>query len=354
MPDQDKSTELVSLVTDAINNKRKLNIVGGNSKSFYGRKTEGEPVHVTGHTGVLNYEPSELVITARAGTALSDIESLLAKEGQRLIFEPPYFSETATLGGTIATGINGPCRPWTGSARDSVLGVKIINGRGEILSFGGEVMKNVAGYDVSRLMVGSMGTLGILLDVSLRLLPLPEKTTTLIIERIDEEVINYFTKLNSQFLPLSAMAYLENRLYVRLSGNAASVDAAKKLIGGNTFDESDFWTSIREQSHDFFKQAGTLWRVSVPPATALMKELPGSWLIDWGGAQRWFISDMKAEELRSIVKKANGHATIYRNKNKISDVFHPLTEAQEHLHRMVKQAFDPDGIFNSGRLYANF
>jgi glycolate oxidase FAD binding subunit len=353
MSEQDKSKELATLIVDANKDERKLNIVGGNSKLFYGRQIEGDVVHLAEHAGVINYEPSELVITARAGTNLSEIEKELANKNQRLVFEPPHFGETATLGGAIATGLNGPCRPWSGSARDSVLGVRMINGQGEILSFGGEVMKNVAGYDVSRLMAGSLGTLGILLDVSLRLLPLTEKTLTLAIDCSDEEVILRCVEINKQFLPLTAMTYYKNRLYIRLSGNAASVDAAKKLLGGDVFDDNQFWLSIREQTHEFFKQTGTLWRLSVPPATALMNDLSGHWLIDWAGAQRWFISDMDAEEIRTKVKAVNGHATIYRNMNNVDDVFHPLTTEQEHLHRMVKEAFDPNGIFNSGRLYKN-
>ena len=351
MSDQDKSNELAELVINAINDKQVLNIRGGNSKSFYGRNTQGELISTTEHSGVTNYEPGELVITARAGTRLNEIESVLENKNQSLVFEPPHFKETATLGGAIATGINGPCRPWTGSARDAVLGVKMINGKGEILSFGGEVMKNVAGYDVSRLMTGSLGTLGILLEVSLKVLPIPEKTQTLLIDCNDENVIQRCVEINKQFLPLSAMAYFQNQLFIRLSGNTASVDAATKQLGGQIYDNNKFWISIREQTHSFFNQKGSLWRISVPPATPFMKELSGEWLIDWAGAQRWFISDMNHGQIRDIVKEANGHATLFINDNNVDDVFHPLTTTQEKLHRMIGKAFDPNGVFNTGRLY---
>lgn len=353
MKDQDNSNELVSIVMDAINDKRVLNITAGNSKVFYGREPEGEHISILEHSGVTNYEPGELVITARAGTSLTEIESILKSKNQRLVFEPPHFNETATLGGAIATGINGPCRPWSGSARDSALGVRMINGRGEILSFGGEVMKNVAGYDVSRLMTGSLGTLGLLLDVSLKVLPISEKTKTIIIDCDDEEVIQHCVEINRKFLPISAMACFQNQLYIRLSGNAASVDSAVKQLGGKLYENDEIWSSISEQTHSFFNQAGTLWRISVPSATPLMKKLTGEWLIEWGGAQRWFISDMDHKEIRKEVESFHGHATIFKNKNNADEVFQTLTSVQTHLHRMVREAFDPNGVFNSGRLYKN-
>ena len=353
MSDQDKSNELVELVVEAVNDKRVLNITGGNSKAFYGRKPEGDLLSTLEHSGVVNYEPGELVITARAGTSLSEIESILTSKNQRLVFEPPHFSESATLGGAIATAIDGPCRPWSGSARDSVLGVKMINGQGEILSFGGEVMKNVAGYDVSRLMTGSLGTLGLLLEVSLKVLPISEITKTITIDCNNDDVIQRCVEINKQFLPISAMTYVQDQLYIRLSGNTASVDAAVKQLGGKLNEDNEIWFSIREQTHSFFNQTGTLWRISVPPATPIMKELSGEWLIDWGGAQRWFISDMDHEEIRNKVQAVNGHATIFKNDNNVDDVFQPLTSAQLQLHRMLGKAFDPNGVFKSGRLYKN-
>ena len=353
MSEQDKSNELAELVVDAINDKRVLNIIGGNSKSFYGRKAEGEVITTTEHSGVTNYEPGELVITARAGTSLTEIETLLKSKNQRLVFEPPHFSDTTTLGGAIATGINGPCRPWSGSARDSVLGVKMINGQGQILSFGGEVMKNVAGYDVSRLMTGSLGTLGILLEISLKVLPVSEKTKTIIIDCDDDNIIQRCVEINRQFLPITAMTYYKKQLYIRLSGNTASVDAAIKKLEGSVVEDNDFFSSIREQTHSFFNQSGTLWRISIPPATPHMESLSGEWLIDWGGAQRWLISDMEAEAIRSIVKAENGHATIFKSDNNVDDVFQPLNNVQLHLHRMIRKAFDPSNVFNSGRLYKN-
>ncbi|PHS71131.1 MAG: glycolate oxidase subunit GlcE [Methylophaga sp.] len=349
----DNSKQLALIVNDAIKNKQPLKIFGGNSKSFYGPKSKGEPVCVAEHCGVINYQPEELVLTVRAGTTLSEIESILAEQNQKLIFEPPHFGAKATIGGAISSDINGPSSPWFGSVRDAVLGVKIINGQGEILHFGGEVMKNVAGYDVSRLMVGSMGTLGLLLEISLRILPLEKKTITFLLETTEEEAIQRCSQLNRQHLPLSAMVYYNNLLYIRLSGNIASVNSAYKTLGGELLTDNNFWYSIREHTHPFFYQTGTLWRISVPPATPPINDLDGHWLIDWGGAQRWFISDMAAEVVYAKVADVHGHATIYRNIDSIGDVFHPLTTSQRHLHKMVKQAFDPHRIFNPGRLYAD-
>jgi len=354
MPDLDKSNELALHVLDAIENKHKLNIIGGSSKIFYGNQTQGAPVQIEGHSGISNYQPGELVITARAGTSLSEIESTLAEKNQSLIFEPPHFGKTATLGGTIASGIDGSSRPWTGAVKDAVLGVKIINGRGDILRFGGEVMKNVAGYDVSRLMVGSMGTLGILLEVSLKVLPLSKKTITLMFKTTLEKAIQRCSKLNNQCLPVSGMVYYDEQLYIRLSGNESSVDSAQNYLGGEHHLDNDFWSSIRELTHPFFKQKGRLWRISVPPATPPMNGLSGHWLIDWGGAQRWLISHLDADIIRGQTEAVHGHATLFRNDNNDIDVFHPLTPAQKHLHEVVKNAFDPHRLFNPGRLYKYF
>lgn len=351
MSNLDKSKELALQVLDAIENKHKLNIIGGNSKLFYGNNARGIAVHVGEHYGIENYQPSELVITARSGTSLSEIESVLAEKNQSLIFEPPHFSKRATLGGAIAAGIEGPSRPWTGAVKDAVLGVKIINGRGEILRFGGEVMKNVAGYDVSRLMVGSMGTLGILLEVSLKVLPISKKTITLMFETTEADAIQECSRLNNRCLPISAMVYHDEKFYVRLSGNAASVDSARDSLNGENHSDNEFWSSIREHTHPFFKQKGNLWRISVPPATLPINELSGQWLIDWGGAQRWLISDMDANIIREKTEAVNGHATLFRNDISDIEVFHPLTPVQKRLHEVVKNAFDPHGLFNPGRLY---
>ena len=351
MSDLDKSKELALHVRDAISRKYELNIIGGDSKRFYGGDIKGESISIAEHSGVINYQPNELVISARAGTPLKEIESVLAEKKQRLLFEPPHYGNTATIGGTVAANMNGPTRPWTGGVKDAVLGVKIINGNGEVLRFGGEVMKNVAGYDVSRLMVGSMGTLGILLEVSMKVLPLENKTITLMYELTEEKAIHRCNELNRQYLPLSAMSYYDNVLYVRLSGHEASVDAAYKTLGGELLNDANFWFSIREQSHSFFKQQGNLWRISVPAATLSMQELSTKSFIDWGGAQRWLISDMSAEEIREITAAVSGHATLFRRGDKNNDVFHSLTNNQKALHQMIKQAFDPHGIFNPGRMY---
>ena len=354
MSDSDKSKQLALQVCDAINDKRKLNITAGNSKAFYGGNIIGEPVSVSEHSGIINYQPGELVITARAGTPLQEVEAILAEKKQRLLFEPPHFASTATLGGTIAADISGPVRPWSGSVKDALLGINMINGHGETLKFGGEVMKNVAGYDVSRLMVGSMGTLGILLDVSLKVLPAERKTITLVFDASEESAIQQCNKINRQYLPVSGMMHYQGKLYIRLSGNTASVESAKTALGGEESDNNPIWQEVREQTHAFFEQKGTLWRLSVAPATPPIKTIPGSWLIDWGGAQRWLISDSDASHIRSETSKLGGHATIFRGSSETRDMaFHPLNKIQKELHQRIKQAMDPHLLFNPGRLYSD-
>jgi glycolate oxidase FAD binding subunit len=350
---QDVQT-LSEQVREAAASGTALAIQGGNSKTFYGRAVNGTPLSVTQYSGIIDYTPSELVISARAGTTLSELEDTLAAEGQMLAFEPPHFAASATLGGTIACGLSGPRRPYAGAARDFVLGVNCINGRGEQLRLGGQVMKNVAGYDLSRTLTGSLGTLAVLLDVHLKVLPKPQQEITLYQDCSADEAIQRCNRWAGQALPLSGASHDEGQLMIRLSGSAGSVSAAARALGGEQLDESNtFWQQLREQQLPFFTSASTLWRLSVPPASAPLV-LDGHWLLDWGGAQRWLASDLPAQDIRLAAAAAGGHATLFRGGDRDSDIFHPLPPALLALHQRIKQTFDPAGILNPGRLYREF
>ncbi|CAI8736308.1 glycolate oxidase subunit GlcE [Methylocaldum szegediense] len=350
----DLSESLRQAVSDAGNLGTPLMIVGSGSKAFYGRKAAGNFLEVAGHAGILRYEPTELVITARCGTRLSDIESALAECGQMLPFEPPYFGQDATLGGTLACGFSGPRRPFAGSARDCMLGCRILNGKGEVLSFGGEVMKNVAGFDVSRLMVGAMGTLGVILEASLKVCPKPEHELTVCFESSVEHALSAMNRWCSEPWPLSGLAYDGNRIYIRLSGSERAVDAVYRKFGGEILEDGNaFWEDLREQRHEFFRADGNLWRISLAPATPVL-DVPGDWFYDWGGALRWLKTDAPAEAVFRAAEAAGGHATLFRGDSGDGRVFQPLSEGLKCLHANLKKAFDPNGLFNPGRFYENF
>jgi glycolate oxidase FAD binding subunit len=341
------------VVRAASGRRAPLRLRGGGTKDFYGQALEGEVHDTRGYNGIVAYEPSELVITARCGTTLADIETAMSGHGQLLAFEPPHFGEGATLGGTVAAGLSGPRRQAAGALRDFVLGVKVMDGRGEVLAFGGQVMKNVAGYDVSRLMAGSLGTLGIILEVSLKALPRPAAETTLRLELPEDKAIETLNKWGGKPLPISASAWTGGELGVRLSGAAAAVAAAQKKIGGERVDREQgerFWAGIREQTDPFFRNDAPLWRISVPSATAPLK-LPGEPLIEWGGALRWLCTRADARTVRDAAKRAGGHATLFRGGDKAVGVFQPLAPALMKIHRELKREFDPQGIFNRGRMY---
>jgi len=349
------TNELRERVLAASESETPLDIRGSGSKSFLGRRPAGEPLEVAGHAGIVNYQPKELVITARCGTALEEIEAALAEQGQMLPFEPPRFGPGATVGGTIACGLSGPARPYLGSARDLVLGTRVLTGRGEVLRFGGEVMKNVAGYDVSRLMTGAYGTLGVLLDVSLKVLPVPAATRTLTQERPAASAIELMNRWAGRPLPITATCFDGERLYVRLAGAETGVNQAAKDIGGEPLDEADaFWRDkIREQGHAFFAGNLPLWRLSVPQSAPPL-ELPGKQLVEWGGAQRWLRGEADAETVRAAAARVGGHASLFRGGDRDGQIFHPLPPVLMTLHRNLKQAFDPKGLLNPGRLYADF
>lgn len=352
--DRDCTSELTERVAAAAASGEALEIRGAGTKRFMGRVPRGTPLELATHRGIIEYQPKELVVTARAGTRLADIESTLAEQGQCLPFEPPHFGADATIGGTIACGLSGPARPYAGSARDHVLGTRVLTGRAQVMRFGGEVMKNVAGYDLPRLMTGAFGTLGVLLDVSLKVMPLHAAERALVQERSAAEALRRMNEWARTPLPITATCYDGLRLYVRLAGAETAVASAAASIGGEALpDGADFWrTRIREQGHRFFEHKGNLMRLSVPPTSPFDESL-GSQLIEWGGAQRWLYGTRSAVSLRRAVADLGGHLALFKADEdaRRGDVFHPLSAPSMRLHQALKRAFDPQGVFNPGRLY---
>lgn len=349
--------EIINDLTDKIRaaaaNKTPLCIRGGGSKDFYGGPLRGEALDVGAYRGIVDYEPTEIVITARAGTPLAEIEAALREKGQMLAFEPPHFGSDSTLGGCIAAGLSGPRRPYAGAARDFVLGVRMLDGTGNDLRFGGRVIKNVAGFDVSRLMVGSLGTLGVILEVSLKVLPLPAAETTLRFEKTAAEAVALVNQWAGQPLPVSATAWVGGDLIARMSGAAAAIDAAVKKLGGARIASESatrFWHGIREHTHPYFNTDQSLWRLSLKATTPPLN-LPGAQLIEWGGALRWLATDADARTVRAAAALGGGHATLFRCSGKSSAVFQPLPPALMTIHRNLKRTFDPAGILNPGRMY---
>ena len=413
--------QLAETLIEASASKTPLRIVGGGTKDFYGNPTTGETLSTSAYRGIIEYEPTELVITARAGTPLAEIESAMKEKGQMLAFEPPHFGtspsplapthepprragsltlpsppgrrardegrdatftasirdarvvaslplagegsgmlampkmDAATLGGCIAAGLSGPRRAYAGAVRDLVLGVRILDGKGTDLRFGGQVMKNVAGYDVSRLMAGAMGTLGVILEVSLKTLPLPAAEITLHQQRNEADAIRLMNEWAGQPLPISATAWCGGELSIRLSGAASAVEAARTKLGGNVVDAAQaekFWHGIRDHTDPYLAHGGALWRLSVK-STAPAITLPGQQMIEWSGALRWLHTDAAADVVRNAAAAADGHATLFRGGECAEGVFHPLSPTLAAIHRKLKQAFDPAGILNRGRLYNN-
>ena len=332
-----------------------LRIRGSGTKDWYGQELNGEVLDTTVFSGIVAYDPTELVITARAGTTLREIGKALAEKKQMLAFEPPRFDGLATIGGIVASGLSGPRRQAVGSVRDFVLGTVLMDGKGEVLNFGGQVMKNVAGYDVSRLLTGSLGTLGLLLEVSVKVLPRPFAQHSLQFAMSQEEALHHLNVWGGQPLPLSASCWVNGYLYVRLSGAQAAVDAAIAKMGGTELPEAEaFWDSVREQEHEFFQAAPAgLWRLSVP-TTATPLSLQGEQMIEWGGAQRWLKTSTDAATIRAAATAAGGHATLHRGGDKTVGVFQPLAPAVARIHHNLKNTFDPAGVFNPRRMYTDF
>ncbi|MHB8353111.1 MAG: glycolate oxidase subunit GlcE [Burkholderiales bacterium] len=340
--------------------KTPLRLTGGGSKDFYGGPLSGEIFDTRSYAGIVDYDPTELVITARCGTPLNQIETALAAYAQMLAFEPPHFGDSATVGGAIAVGLSGPRRATAGSARDFVLGVKLMNGQGEVMNFGGRVMKNVAGFDVSRLIAGSLGTLGLLLEVSLKILPLPAAEATLRFEVPQGKALDLINGWAGRSLPISATCWEarddEGVLTLRLSGANAAVAAARGLLGGERVgDAITFWCELREQRATFFAAELPLWRLSLPSVTPPL-DLPGTQLIEWGGSLRWLKSNAPAERIRAAVIESGGHATLFRGSDEArgAGVFQDLPPTLMALQKKLKHVFDPAGIFNPGRMYRAF
>ena len=368
----DHNDPALQVLIDRVNAARdagaKLRIRGGGSKDFYGEAPQGDVLDTRELKGTSSYEPSELVVTTRCGTSLAELEALLATKGQCLPFEPPHFGDpnievrhrSATVGGMVAAGLSGPSRAAVGAVRDYVLGATMLNGRGEVLSFGGQVMKNVAGYDVSRLLAGSLGTLGVILEVSLKVMPVAPATVTLRMEINQAEALEKLNVWGGQPIPLNASAWWGGNLIVRLRGALAAVHAARVRLGGDIVEPEfavPFWEGLRDHTDEFFTAAhkavdtgASLWRLSVPQtAPALL--LSGELMIEWAGGQRWLCSALPASTVRDAASKVGGHATLFASKDKSPGVFAPLQPPLDRIHREVKKSFDPSGIFNPGRLY---
>jgi len=343
--DGDLTEKLKATAKQTLVKKQTLRIVGGGSKISLQTANADVELDLFGHSGVISYEPSELYITARAGTPMAEIEASLAGHNQMLACEPPHFGETATLGGVVACGFSGSRRPFGGAVRDHILGVKIINGAGEVLQFGGQVMKNVAGFDVSRLMVGARGTLGVLLEISIKVMPRPELEETLLFECPLADAPKRMSELARRSIPVSALAWAEDHIFLRLSGTAAAINAAHVQIGGEASGSENFWESVGEQTHPFFARNTPLWRLSLPPTVFL--DMPEEEvLMDWGGGLRWWHTDKPAAEIEALASEHGGYAYLFRNAP-------PAIGATPSagllaIHRHLKKSFDPHGIFNPG------
>ncbi len=341
--------ELRAQISEAAASGGAIEIIGGGSKRFYGESVAASPIDVSAHSGIIDYDPAELVITLRAGCRLAKVEALLAEQRQMFGFEPPCFGEDATIGGMVATGLAGPRRAYAGSIRDFVLGVKLLDSRGQVLQFGGRVIKNVAGFDVSRLMVGALGTLGIILEVSIRVVPQFETDITLAYEHASaDEHIRWVNQLGSEPYPLSASLWYDGRSLLRLSGSEQGVGQASAQLGGEEVEKD--WSEVKEQRLDFFDRAEPLSRISLPPTTPDL--LPGEpQLIEWGGAQRWLRGKADVAAVRDQVASVGGGLCAFRHHAPDVPRFHPLAPAMLALQRNLKASFDPAGIFNPGKLY---
>jgi glycolate oxidase FAD binding subunit len=366
----DQSAEFAARLADAAARRAPVRIRAGGTKDFYGQAFDGELFDPRGHTGIIDYEPTELVVTVRAGTRLADLEAALSARDQLLPFEPPHFGAAATVGGCVAAGLAGPRRaangPVSGSVRDFMLGCRLLDGRGQRLSFGGTVMKNVAGYDVARALAGSLGTLGLLLDLSLKVLPRPAAEATLRFELDEPTALHQLNTWAGQPLPISASAWCGGTLALRLSGARAAVRSAAQRLGGETVasEPADaFWSSLREQTATFFAGDLPLWRLSLPSTAApvgaaLAGDDGAGQLIEWGGAQRWLRTRAAVEQVRARAATLGGHATVFRtgaggaSVDRAGGVFTPLSPPLLAIHRRLKAEFDPAGILNPGRMFA--
>ncbi len=355
---QDALQTIADKLRKAAEQGRPVRVRGGGTKDFYGQQLCGELLDTRPLAGITAYEPSELVVTVGAGTRLGDLQDALAERQQYLPFEPPQFGNAGTVGGMVAAGLAGPARASAGGVREHVLGVQMLNGKGERLKFGGQVMKNVAGYDVSRLMAGSMGTLGVIVEVSLKVLPLPPAECTLLFELSETSARQQLNRWGGQPLPINASCWSGGQLAVRLRGARAAIESAQRSMGGSALEPERAtrqWAAVRDQSLPSFRLAPgeALWRVSVPD-TATPLNL-GPTLIEWHGALRWLrLPPDAAPRVRAAAARAGGHATLFRGGDGRVPVFTPMPAPLARIHAQLKQAFDPAGILNPGRMFFDF
>jgi len=372
--------------TAPIPEDRLLRVRGGGSKDFFGAGLRGAALSTQGLQGIVSYEPTELVVTVRAGTPLAELEAVLLEKNQCLPFEPPHFGlpGATTVGGMVAAGLSGPARASVGAAKDYVLGARFVNGRGEHLTFGGQVMKNVAGYDVSRLLAGSWGTLGVITEVSLKVLAFAPCEATLVCDVDQPVALTLLHRWGSQPLPLNASCWVDDpvdsaalrkQLFVRLRGAVAAVEAAlprmradvlahggQAQVMANTEAEPD-WLAARDQRLPFFKAPVAsdlcLWRLSVAQ-TAPVLDVPYAQLIEWHGGQRWLWAPASAAaHLHAMARGAGGHATLFRRPaSALADadagapVFALQDTTQTRIQSALQAQFDPDGVFNTRRLHS--
>ena len=372
---------LIDAVRQAAADGRTLRLRGGGSKDFWGQSLTGEVLSTRDYRGIVSYEPSELVVTVRCGTPLAELEAALAEKGQSLAFEPPHFGDDATVGGMVAAGLSGPSRATVGAVRDYILGARFINGLGEHLTFGGQVMKNVAGYDVSRLMAGSWGTLGLITEVSLKVLPLAPAEGTLMIAGLAQgPALDLLHRWGGQPLPLNASAWVRDTtaqpvadyLFVRLRGAVAAVQSAVVKMSADAValgaqvqamdnaEAAQDWRASNEQTLPFFDAPSPdacLWRLSVPQ-TASVLDLPYAQYMEWQGAQRWLWAPASAAAaVRELAQKVGGHATLFRasakhaEADKAAGVNTPLDAVQQRIQQQLQKQFDPKGVFATGRLH---
>ena len=335
--ESDQTAKLVDALRNALARARPIRIVGAGSKPWSAGHLDGERLSLAGHVGIIDYHPEELVLQARSGTPLDVLSAFLAHHRQALPWEPPRFGGQGTLGGAVASGLAGPGRPWQGAVRDAVLGVEMLNGKGERLVFGGQVMKNVAGYDLSRLQAGAQGALGLLLSASVRLMPLPEAEATCILEcdrAASQNLVRNWARLP---WPVSATCFLDGRLHVRLSGAQSSVAEAARKIGGERTDAASIWPQLRDRELPCFQvpEGATLWQIHCPPAADWP---PEDCVVEWAGARRWWSTNLSA---RKVCAGARAIAAAAWPAN------HPPAW-DGSLAARLKRAFDPRNLLNPG------
>lgn len=363
MTNNDNTTTYIQQIKSAIQAKSSLCIKGSNSKHFLGRKHNCQEIlNTSDHTGIVYYEPTELVLRVRSGTRIAEIEQTLAQHKQCLSFNPPKFGPDTTIGGAIASGLCGPNLPYWGSVQDAVLGLQLINGEGTLLNFGGQVIKNVAGYDISRFIVGSMGTLGLISEVAIKVIPQPAEMITLRYQLDEQQAIKVLYEYKHAALPLSASAYVDSYLYLQFAGSKAAINTVTSMLGKDWQTvEQQFWQQLRDHQLDFFQQNKTLWRITMPAGSMLTTfkdsitdAMNKTSIMEWDGMQHWIFSDMPEQEIRSIVKSHAGQAHCFRSENDLDSVFQPLPAGLQDLSFKTKLVFDPYQIFNPNRLYKDW